>query len=94
MSFGFWPRFPHHHKDPGRTDGPGTRPRPLNGKVRTAVPPRRVPNILRRTREHLNPAEVMALKDVITSTAVESLSVALLWGLLVVIPGRKNTPGH
>jgi hypothetical protein len=42
----------------------------------------------------MNLAEVMSLKDVITSMAVESLSVALLWGLLVAIPGRKDTPGH
>jgi hypothetical protein len=36
----------------------------------------------------------MSLKDVIRSWAVESFSVALLWGLLVAIPGRKDTPGH
>lgn len=93
LSFGFWPRF-LHDKDPARTDRPRTRPRPYNGKIRTAAPPGHVRNIFRSTREHLNPAEVMSLKDVLRSTVVESLSVALLWGLLVAIPGRKDTPGH
>jgi type 1 fimbriae regulatory protein FimE len=33
-------------------------PSPVNGKVQTMAPPRRVPNSARRTREHLTPAEV------------------------------------
>lgn len=36
-------------------------PRPVNGKVQTGIPPRRVPNSARRTREHLTPAEVERL---------------------------------
>ena len=40
---------------------PGQAPGPLNGKVQTAAPPRRVPNSARRTREHLTPAEVERL---------------------------------
>ena len=36
-------------------------PSPVNGKVQTGSPPRRVPNSARRTREHLTPAEVERL---------------------------------
>src|SRR6266849_390108 len=36
-------------------------PAPLNGKVQRAAPPRRAPNRVRRTREHLTPAEVERL---------------------------------
>ena len=33
-------------------------PNPVNGKVQTRTPPIRVPNSVRRTREHLTPGEV------------------------------------
>jgi type 1 fimbriae regulatory protein FimE len=38
-----------------------TTPRPVNGKVQSGTPPRRVPNRARRTREHLTPADVERL---------------------------------
>jgi type 1 fimbriae regulatory protein FimB/type 1 fimbriae regulatory protein FimE len=36
-------------------------PRPVNGEVQTAAPPRRVPNSARRSREYLTPAEAERL---------------------------------
>jgi len=40
---------------------PAQAPVPVNGKVQTATPPRRLPNSTRRSREHLSPAEVERL---------------------------------